>query len=432
LRTPNGKFNGMTLEVVGNRRSVLPRGVHGAADPHFACAVRSFASMFPHRRFGGGALAVYLDGEPVVDVWTGWSDRRGQERWSADTGAMVFSATKGMASTVIHRLVDRGLIDYDAPVAEYWPEFGANGKQDITIRQVMRHRAGLSALRGASKNDLLDHQLMEQRLAAAPPGYSFGRPAYHALTYGWLLSGLARAVTGTGMRELIRLELAEPLDTDGLHLGRPPVEAPTRPAQIIMPQSAIQNPVFNWVAPKIAELQASAGFGSMYFPGMKAVVQGDIPLLDAEIPAANGVVTARGLARMYGAIANRGEIDGIRFLSRELVAGLTGRPSLRLDRNLVVPLSFHLGYHSIFVPGLMPGFGHAGLGGSLGWADPASGLAFAFIHNRLLSPFVLLDHSGFVAVHAMMRRGAAEARKDGFERVADLGSPFSEPGAVAG
>src|SRR6201987_1836541 len=145
----------MTLEVVGNRRSVLPRGVHGAADPHFACAVRSFASMFPHRRFGGGAMAVYLDGEPVVDVWTGWSDRRGQARWTADTAAMVFSATKGMASTVIHRLVARGLIDYDAPVAEYWPEFGANGKAAITVREVMRHRAGLSGLPAASKEDLL-------------------------------------------------------------------------------------------------------------------------------------------------------------------------------------------------------------------------------------------------------------------------------------
>jgi CubicO group peptidase (beta-lactamase class C family) len=422
----------MTLEVVGNRRSVLPGGVHGAADPHFACAVRSFASMFPGRRFGGGALAVYLDGEPVVDVWTGWADRRGRVPWSADTGSMVFSATKGMASTVIHRLVDRGLINYDAPVAEYWPEFGANGKQDITVRQVMRHRAGLSALRGATKEDLLDHRLMERRLAAAPPGYSFGRPAYHALTYGWLMSGLARSVTGMGMRELIRQELAEPLHTDGLHLGRPPVDAPTRAAQIIMPQSAIPNPIFNWVAPKIAELQASAGFGAMYFPGMKAVVQGDIPLLDAEIPSANGVVTARGLARMYGAIANGGEIEGIRFLSPELVRGLTGRLSLRLDRNLVVPLSFHLGYHTIFFPGMMPGFGHAGLGGSLGWADPASGLAFAFVHNRLLSPLVLLDHTGFVVVHAMMRRGAAEARKHGFERVADFGSPFPEPGAVAG
>jgi CubicO group peptidase (beta-lactamase class C family) len=427
-----GTFENVRLEVVGNRRSVLPHGVHGAADPHFACAVRSFAAMFPGRRFGGGALAVYLDGEPVVDVWTGWSDRQGQVPWSVDTGPMVFSATKGMAATVIHRLADRGLIDYDVPVAEYWPEFGANGKSEITVRQVMRHRAGLSALHGASKEDLLDHVLMEQRLAAAAAGHLLGKPAYHALTYGWLMSGLARAVTGQGMRELIRQELAEPLDTDGLHLGRPPVDAPTRVAQIIMPQSAVANPVFNWMAPKIAALEASAGFGAVYFPGMKAAVQGEIPLLDAEIPSVNGVATARGLARMYGAIANGGDIDGTQFLSAELVAGLTGRWGLRLDRNLMMPVSFHLGYHTILVPSVTPGFGHAGLGGSLGWADPASRLAFAFVHNRLLSPFVMLDHTGFVAVHALLRRAAAQARKHGFERVADFGAPFPEPGAVAG
>jgi len=421
----------MTPKVVGNRRSVLPRGVHGAADPHFACAVRSFASMFPHRRFGGGALAVYLDGEPVVDVWTGWADRRGRVPWTADTGTMVFSATKGLASTVIHRLVDRGLIEYDAPVAQYWPAFGANGKADITVRQLMRHQAGLSALHGASKDDLLNHVLMEERLAAVPPGYSFGRPAYHALTYGWLMSGLARAVTGKGMRQLIREELAEPLGTDGLHLGRPPVEAPTRAAQIIMPQSAFQNPVFNAVAPMIAALPLSAGFGSMYFPGVKAVAQGDIPLLDAEIPAANGVVTARGLARMYGAIANGGRIDGSQFLSRELVAGLSGRRSLRPDGNLFIPLAFHLGYHRLPFDAI-PGFGHVGLGGSLGWADPESGLAVGFVHNRLLTPFVVVDHAGFVATSALLRRGVAQARKHGFKRVADFGSPFAEPGAVAG
>jgi CubicO group peptidase (beta-lactamase class C family) len=421
----------MTLEVVGNRRSVLPRGVHGAADPHFACAVRSFASLFPGRRFGGGALAVYLDGQPVVDVWTGYADRRGRVPWSADTATMVFSATKGMASTVIHRLVDRGLIDYDVPVAHYWPEFGANGKADITVRQLMRHQAGLSALHGASKQDLLNHELMERRLAAARPGYSFGRSAYHALTYGWLLSGLARAVTGKGMRELIRTELAEPLGTDGLHLGRPPVEAPTRPAQIIMPQSAFQNPVFNAVAPMIAALPLSAGFGSMYFPGVKAVAQGDIPLLDGEIPAANGVATARGLARMYGAIANGGRIDGTQFLSREVAAGLSGRRNLRPDGNLVIPLAFHLGYHRLPFEAI-PGFGHVGLGGSLGWADPDRGLAFGFVHNRLLSPFVVLDHAGFVATSALCRTGAAAARRDGFERVADFGSPFAEAGAVAG
>ncbi|OBK38971.1 esterase [Mycobacterium sp. 1245111.1] len=421
----------MTLEVVGNRRSVLPRGVHGAADPHFACAVRSFASTFRGSRFGGGALAVYLDGEPVVDVWTGYADRRGRVPWTADSASMVFSATKGMASTVIHRLVDRGLIDYDAPVADHWPEFGCNGKADITVRQLMRHQAGLSALRGASKQDLLDHELMERRLAAARPGYSFGRSAYHALTYGWLLSGLARAVTGKGMRQLIREEVAEPLGTDGLHLGRPPAEAPTQAAQIIMPQSAFQNPVFNAVAPMIAAIPQAAGFSSMYFPGVKAVAQGDIPLLDAEIPAANGVATARGLARMYAAIVNGGRIDGTQFLSPEVAAGLNGRRSLRPDGNLVIPLAFHLGYHRLPME-IVPGFGHVGLGGSVGWADPEHGLAIGFVHNRLLTPFVLVDHAGLVATSALCRMGAAAARKDGFERVPDFGAPFAEAGAVAG
>lgn len=99
----------------------LPHGVQGAADPSFACTVRAFARLFPGRRFGGGALAVYQDGQPLVDIWKGYSDRAGTEFWTADTGAMVFSATKGLASTVIHRLADRGLIEYDTPVSAYWP-----------------------------------------------------------------------------------------------------------------------------------------------------------------------------------------------------------------------------------------------------------------------------------------------------------------------
>jgi CubicO group peptidase (beta-lactamase class C family) len=387
--------------------------------------------MFPARRFGGGALAVYLDGQPAVDVWTGWADRRGHVPWSADTGPIVFSATKGMSSTVIHRLADRGLIDYDAPVAEYWPEFGANGKSILTVREVMRHQAGLSSLRGATMDHLLDHLGMEERLAAAAPGRLLGKPAYHALTYGWLMSGLARAVTGKGMRALFREELAEPLGTDGFHLGRPPAEAPTRVAEIIMPQSIAGNPAVDYVTHKIAN-QLSGAFRSMYCGGMIAAVQGDIPLLDAEMPAANGVVTARALARMYGAIANHGQIDGTQFLSRELVAGLTGQRDLRPDRNLVVPMSFHLGYHSVPILNAMPGFGHAGLGGSLGWADPATGLAFAFVHNRLLSPFVVTDHAGFVVIGALLRQAAAKARKRGFRPVTEFGAPFSEPGAAVG
>jgi CubicO group peptidase (beta-lactamase class C family) len=339
---------------------------------------------------------------------------------------MVFSATKGMASTVIHRLVDRGLIDYDAPVAEYWTAFGANGKAGVTVRELMRHRAGLSQLQGASKVDLLDHLLMEDRMAAAPMGLLKGRPAYHALTYGWLMSGLARAVTGQGMRELFRTELAAPLHTDGVHLGRPPLSAPTQPAQIIGPQLGIPNPIFNAVAPRVAALPVSGIFGSMYFPGMKATVQGDTPLLDAELPAANGVTTARALARMYGAIANGGVIDGTQFLSAETVAGLTGRPSMYPDGNMGMPMSFHLGYHSLPMGGLLPGFGHVGLGGSLGWADPARGLAFGFVHNRLLTPLVLADQAGFVGTAALIRRGAASARRHGFTPVTEFGAAYPQ------
>jgi CubicO group peptidase (beta-lactamase class C family) len=405
--------------------------VFGAADPHFDCVVRSFSTMFPGRRFGGGALAVYVDGQPAVDVWKGWADRGGHLPWSADTAAMVFSATKGMTATVIHRLADRGLIDYEAPVAEYWPEFAANGKSGLTVREVMRHTAGLSGLRGATMEDLLDHVVMEDRLAAAPPGRLLGKSAYHALTFGWLMSGLARAVTGEGMRALIREELAEPLGTDGMHLGRPPAEAPTRVAEIIMPQSIVGNPVVDRVTRTVAN-QLSGGWRSMYFPGVVAAVQGEIPMLDAEMPAANGVVTARALARMYGAIANGGEIDGTRFLSRELVAGLTGRRSLRPDRNLFVPLAFHLGYHSLPIGGVMPGFGHVGLGGSVGWTDPANGVAFALVHNRLLTPFVMTDHAAFVGIYKLIRDAAAKVRERGLRPVTEFGSPFSEPGAVAG
>jgi CubicO group peptidase (beta-lactamase class C family) len=421
----------VTHATVSYIRRGLPSGVQGAADPHFACALRTFAALFPGRRLGGGALSVYLDGHPVVDVWTGWSDRHGEVPWTADTGAMVFSATKGMASTVIHRLVDRGLLDYDAAVAEYWPEFGVGGKSKITIRELMRHRAGLSHLNGASSSDLMNHRLMEERLAAAPASRLRGKPAYHALTYGWLMSGLARAVTGFGMRELIRTELAEPLNTDGLHLGRPPVGSATKAAQILMPQTMRGIPIVNFLAPKIAALWFSGGFGAMYFPGMTAVVTGNIPMLDGEMPAVNGVATARGLAKLYAALANHGRIDGMQFISPEIVAGLTCRRSWHPDLNILVPLNWNMGYHAVPVPGVLPGFGHAGLGGSLGWADPSTGMSFGFVHNRLLTPMIF-DQATFVGLAALLRRGADAARRHGPHIVPEFGAPYSEPGAVAG
>lgn len=429
-RSP-GRFSAVTQNSQVYRDG-LPANVRGAADPNFGAAVRTFSAMFPGRRFGGGALAVYLDGRPVVDVWTGWLDRAGQVPWSQDTGAMVFSATKGAASTVIHRLVDRGLIDYDVPVAQYWPDFGANGKNAITVRQLLEHRAGLTHLNGATKSDMLDHETMEARLAAAAPGPEYGKPAYHALTYGWLVSGLARSVTGLGMRELFRSELSGPLGTDGLHLGRPPCHAPTIAAEIIMPQRSRRNPIVDLVAAKAAAMQKSGGLGAFYFPGLLDTMRGGIPFLDTEAAALNGVATARGLARLYGALANRGQLDGTQLLSRRLVAGLSGPRVLERDRTIGIPLAFHLGYHGVPYGRVLPGFGHIGVAGSVGWADPDSGLAIGFVHNRLVTPMTMLDHAGFFALAALIRRGVGTCRQRGFAAIPTLREPLAEMQAATG
>jgi CubicO group peptidase (beta-lactamase class C family) len=405
---------------------ILPPGVSGAADPHFASAIRAFSLLFPGHRFGGGALAVYLDGHPVVDVWTGWSDRQGVVAWTADTGAMVFSASKGLTSTVIHRLVDRGLLSYHEPVARYWPEFGANGKSAITVRDVLAHRAGLSQLNGVSIEEMLDHRHMEARMAAASTGHLLRKSAYHAVTYGWLMSGLARAVTGSGMRELFRTELAAPLNTDGIHLGRPPVNSPTRVAQILMPQAHRTNPVVDFVASKLATMRCLPVFGATYALGITSVLKDQMSVLDTEIPSINAVVTARGLAKMYGALANGGQVDGTQLLSPAVTDGLIQqRVSWQPDRIVGVPMSFHLGYHASPIPGLLHGFGHAGLGGSIGWADPSTGASFAFVHNRLLTPMVF-DQAAFVALIILLRHSAAAARRHGAQTVADFGAPYPQ------
>ncbi|WP_079921707.1 serine hydrolase domain-containing protein [Mycobacterium sp. AT1] len=402
----------------------LPHGIQGAADPHFASAVRFFATLFPGPRYGGGALAVYQDGRPVVDVWTGWADRRGEAHWTADTAAMAFSATKGAASTVIHRLVERDLLSYDAPVARFWPEFGARGKSAITVRDVMAHRAGLSLLGGVGSADLLDERLMEERLAAAPSDRLLGKSAYHALTYGWLVSGLARATTGLSMRELFRSELAGPLCTEGLYLGRPPAGSPVQVAEILMPQGVTNSGLLGLLFPRLAASPLSGGLGAFYVPGLKSLLQGDMPFLDSEIPSANGVMTARSLAKMYGAMANGGHIGGTQFLSAQTVAGLTGRLSRRPDRNVVVPMSFHLGYHASPVPGVMPGFGHAGVGGCIGWANPATKTAFSFVHNRLITAMIT-DYASIGVLAALLDRSAAAARKNGVDAVPDFGTPIT-------
>jgi CubicO group peptidase (beta-lactamase class C family) len=179
----------------------------------------------------------------------------------------------------------------------------------------------------------------------------------------------------------------------------------------------------------VAGLPLSGALGAMYFPGIKSLVQGDIPFLDGEIPAANGVVTARGLARMYAAIANGGSIDGVQLLSAELTQGLVGNPKPWPDLNMGVPMPFHLGYHESPIPGLLKGFGHIGLGGTLGWADPATGSAFAFVHDRLLTPMIL-DMGAFAGIARPLRNAITAARRAEPAAVPKYGARYRETAAA--
>ncbi|MFC9895578.1 serine hydrolase domain-containing protein [Nocardia sp. NPDC127579] len=373
----------------------LPPGVSGTADAEFGPLVRAFARAFGHRRDAGAGLVVRRHGETLVDIGTG--SVAGQP-WNADTGSIIFSATKGIAATVVHRLADRGLLDYQAPVAEYWPEFADNGKQAITVEQVLTHRAGLSGVSTLAKQpvELLDHELMEQRLAAAKPDRLLGIPAYHALTFGWLLAGLARAVTGQSMGTLFRTEIAEPLGVEGIHLGRPPAGARTVYAPLAGNQlSPIGTPLGALALSRLQGFPGPAGAAAraLFMPGMEGILAGEFPpILATELAAGNGVCTASGLATLYGALAEGHTPDGQQFLSPHTVRTIRRIRSYQVDRTLFyLPMLWHLGYHSLPTPGGRGGFGHIGLGGSFGWVEPRLGLSVGFVHNRLTLPQLSLD-----------------------------------------
>ncbi|WP_024803805.1 serine hydrolase domain-containing protein [Nocardia sp. BMG51109] len=394
----------------------LPAGVAGHAAPGFEPLVRAFAGFVGGRAGAGGALAVYRHGEPLVNIHTGRASATAP--WTEDTGALVFSATKGIAATVIHRLADRGLLDYAAPVAEYWPAFGAGGKQRITVRQLLTHRAGLSGLGpvAAGPSEVLDHELMERRLAAAEPDALLGVPTYHALTFGWLLAGLARSITGRPMAELFRTEVAEPLGIEGIHLGRPPAGSPTTVARMAGSRlAAAGSPVGSLVLGRVPGIPGWPGAvaRSMFLPGLEAMLEGDEPpMLDTEMAAANGVCTADALAALYGAIACDGMVAGRRYLSPATVRAVRRVECYRLDNALFyLPMMWHLGYHSFPVPGARTGFGHIGLGGSFGWAEPRLGLSVGFVHNRLSLDRFAWDQIASAWVLPLAVRGARAARR---------------------
>jgi len=363
--------------------------ISGFVHPDFGGVTQALRSVATHKHGGGAAVAVYHQGEVVVDAWTGARNASGAP-WLSDTMAMSFSTTKGVIATTVHRLVDRGLIEYDEPVATYWPEFAAAGKARITVRQLLSHSAGLHQLRGviADAHEMLDWDLVTSALAAQAPRYEPGtRHGYHGITFGFLVGEVIQRVTGMTVNDAVAAEIVKPLGLDGMSIGAPPEERERIAELVVRFGDGERGERFARRAMRSARLRPA--IETFMVPGSGELFASSA-ILDSAIPAINGCFTARSLARMYVALAGGGVLDGERFLSTETLRRATEIQSTGLDIVVGFPMRWRLGYHlAATTRGIIPnGFGHFGFGGSGAWADPDNNLAVAFVCNRVAgTPF---------------------------------------------
>jgi CubicO group peptidase (beta-lactamase class C family) len=360
--------------------------VHGHCDARFAAVREAFEENFRERGELGAAVTVTVDGATVVDLWGGWADAAGTRPWERDTLVNVWSTTKGPVALCAHILADRGLLDFDAPVAAYWPEFAAAGKDKVLVRHLLSHRAGLSGLREPhSVADLYDWELTTARLAATEPWWEPGtRSGYHALTYGFLVGEVVRRISGLGPGAFLEREVTGPLGTD-FTVGLPAKEA-GRAAELVHPRAASsseQAAIFSQLTP--------AALAALTNPVVGAAEANTPEWRAAEIPAANGHGTARAVAALYGVFAGRGSYDGRRILSKEAAERV--REGQGSCRDLVLGAGFEgetevglglwlSGPNGSYGPNPRA-FGHDGFGGSCGLADPEAGVSLGYVMNRM-------------------------------------------------
>ncbi|MGA5652631.1 serine hydrolase domain-containing protein [Streptomyces seoulensis] len=364
--------------------------VNGTVAEGFEPVAEAFAANFARLGERGAAVAVYRDGHRVADLWAGTRDVDGSAPWERGTAQIVRSATKGVAAAALLLLHQRGLLDLDAPVGAYWPEFKAAGKERTLVRDLLAHRAGVPVLdRPLTPEEAADPDLGAAAVAAQAPVWEPGTDhGYHAQTYSWLTGELVRRVTGRPVGEFIASEIAAPAGAD-VWLGLPDPEQ----ARVgrVGPLPAPEATGALKVRPKRAVADAYADPDSLTRRAFAAIT----PLPDenapayraAALPASNGIATADGLARVYASLI--GEVDGgTRLFTPETMELARTEASAGPDRVLVVGTRFGLGHmlHGPASPLLSPSaFGHPGRGGALAFADPASGVSFGYVTNGFRS-----------------------------------------------
>jgi len=391
--------------------------VQGRCEPGFEPVLDAFVQNFATRAEVGASVCVTIEGETKVDLWGGFCTAEPEGApWTANTVSIVFSCTKAATALCAHLLIDRGELDLHAPVAQYWPEFAANGKEEVTVAMMLNHTAGVPALREpVRKGGFVDWQYMVDRLAAEAPFWTPGtRNGYHMSTFGWTVGELVRRASGRSLGTYFRDEIAGPLGLD-FWIGLPDREH-HRVAPMIPWVPDRKGPI----APFTKALQLALKGGGQSLQLLALMNNGghrsDSPeSLRAEIGGGGGITNGRGLAGMYTPLANGGVHGDVRLLDPDHIVRMSEvSVATEVDATLLMPTRFGLGFmrsmdnrhreagHMETMILGREAFGHAGAGGSVGFADPQARLAFGYSMNRM-GAGILLNDRGQALVDATYR-----------------------------
>lgn len=354
--------------------------IQGQCDTRFATVRDAFAANFSKGLEQGAALAVYHHGKLVIDLWGGFRDAAGREPWQSGTMACMMSVAKGMTTLCMGILHERGQLDLDARVVKYWPEFGQAGKDAVTVRQALGHLAGIPVLDTAQEGDFYDWQKMihaiERQAPLWPPGTN---QVYHSSTLGHIAGEILRRITGKSLGRFLRDEVSEKIGAD-YFIGLTPAEQARCAAMIPSPRNVV-------TAAKLGDQTTIAG--RMWRPLPKDEDFNSTAWRASEIPSVNGHGTAKGVARIYGAVSNGGSIDGVRVIDADGLAPFLVVPeksgksegsglTLRMGLGFMLNSPPHR-----YMGSSMRAFGHSGAGGAQSFADPDNAIGFCYAPNRM-------------------------------------------------
>ncbi|MDG2020113.1 MAG: serine hydrolase [SAR86 cluster bacterium] len=352
--------------------------IKGNCQERFLEVKELFGSLHKSGREVGSSFSVYQDGKPIIDIWGGYSDKDQTKQWNRDTLATVWSTTKGVAAITIAHAFENKLIEYERKVSEYWPEFGCNGKEDITVGMLLSHQAGICGSKTDNVEDYYSQSVMAKELANMHPIWEPGTASgYHSMTYGWLVSELIIRVTGKTLGNYFKENIGDPNQID-FHIGLPLAEEKRVAEMIPFPKESNQS------STKPNDAQIASGSGPNLLKH-----QNTTKWRSAEIPSANGQGCASAIAKLYSLVVT--DDHSLKIINDKTIETMTAERITNRDLVLDVVTRWGSGFimnmHKVIYGPEETSFGHSGWGGSCGFGDPINRIGVSYVMNNMKNNF---------------------------------------------